>query len=201
MKVILASASPRRKELLGLIIPSFEIMESQEKEVLKEGLLPQEQAQRLAYTKANDVYRRTQGDRMVIGADTIVVKEGKIYGKPKTVPHAKQMIKELLAGDKTHHIITGLSIFIEKDGKYEVHQTYDSVKVYLRDMSDDEIDNWIATGKAMDKAGAYGIQNEFCVFIEKIEGNYTTAVGLPMHRVYEIIRGNFMCEDALLHRC
>lgn len=127
---------------------------------------------------------------MVIGADTIVVKNDKIYGKPKDENQAKEFIKELLEGDKTHDIITGLCILIQKKGQTKEYKTYDKVKVYLKDISDKEIDKWINTGNAMDKAAAYGIQNEFCVFVEKIEGNYTTAVGLPTHKLYDIIIKN-----------
>lgn len=188
MRIILASGSPRRKELLKLIVPNFEILISNINEELKEGLLPPEQVTRLAYIKAKDIFQKTSGNRIIIGSDTIVTKNGKIYGKPKDRNHAKQMIKQLLEGDKVHSIITGLCILIEKDGKYKEFKTFDEVKVFLKDISDREIDRWINTGKAMDKAAAYGIQNEFCVFVEKIEGNYTSAVGLPTHKVYDILK-------------
>ena len=188
MKIILASGSPRRKELLQLIVPKFEIIVSGIDEKLKEGLTPQEQVSRLAYIKAKDVFKKTEGDRIIIGSDTIVTKDGKIYGKPKDRNHAKQMIKELLKGDKVHSIMTGLSVIINIKGEYKEYKTFDEVKVYLKDISDKEIDRWIDTGNAMDKAAAYGIQNEFCVFIDKIEGNYTTAVGLPTHKLYDIIK-------------
>lgn len=188
MKIILASGSPRRKELLELITPKFEVLVSGIDEKLKEGLTLQEQVERLAYIKAKDIYEKTNGDRIIIGSDTIVTKNGKIYGKPKDRNHAKQMIKELLEGDKTHSIITGLSVIIEKDGECKEYKTFDEVKVFLKDMSDKEIDKWIDTGHAMDKAGAYGIQNEFCVFVDKIEGNYTSVVGLPTHKLYDIIK-------------
>lgn len=118
----------------------------------------------------------------------MVVKNGKIYGKPRDQQHAKEMIKELLLDNKTHEIITGLSVIVEKNGEYKEYKTVDKVKVYFKDISDTEIEKWLNTGNAMDKAGAYGIQNEFCVFIEKIEGNYTTAVGLPTHKLYDIIK-------------
>lgn len=188
MKIILASGSPRRKELLKLILPEFDIIVSDVDEKIEEELLPQEQAIRLAYIKAKDVYEKTNGNRIIIGSDTIVTKSGKIYGKPKDRKHAKQMIKELIEGDRTHNIITGLCVIVENDGKYEEFKTFDEVKVFFRDISGKEIDKWLDTGNAMDKAGAYGIQNEFCVFVEKIEGNYTTAVGLPTHKVYDIIK-------------
>lgn len=187
MRVILASASPSRKELLKLVIPKFEVRISKVDEVMQEGLTPEEQVERLAYIKAKSVYDETKGNRIVIGADTMVVKQGKIYGKPKNREHAKEMIKELLEGDKTHEIVTGLSVIIENDEQSKEYRLQDKVKVYLKDMSEDEINKWLETGKAMDKAGAYAIQDEFCVFIEKIEGNYTTAVGLPIHKLYDII--------------
>ena len=102
--------------------------------------------------------------------------------------YAKKMIKELLEGDRSHEVMTGLSVLIKKDDDYKEYKLTDIVKVYFKDISDNEIDRWIDTGKALDKAGAYGIQNEFCVFIEKIDGNYTTAVGLPTHKLYDIIK-------------
>lgn len=190
MRIILASGSPRRKELLELIISKFEIIESKAEEKLIEGLSVEEQATNLAYQKAKLVFSQTDGNRIVIGADTIVVKNGKIYGKPKDEKQAKEFIKELIEGDKAHYIITGLSILTEKDGQTKEYKTYDKVKVHLKNISDEEIEKWLQTGNAMDKAAAYGIQNEFCVFVEKIEGNYTTAVGLPTHKVYDIIIRN-----------
>lgn len=190
MRIILASGSPRRKELLELIIPKFEIIESKAEEKLIEGLSVEEQATNLAYQKAKLVFSQTDGNRIVIGADTIVVKNGKIYGKPKDEKQAKEFIKELIEGDKAHYIITGLSILTEKDGQTKEYKTYDKVKVHLKNISDEEIEKWLQTGNAMDKAAAYGIQNEFCVFVEKVEGNYTTAVGLPTHKVYDIIIRN-----------
>ena len=188
MRIILASQSPRRKELLALIVPKFEVMVSNQEEMFNNTLSVEEQVTEIAYTKAKNVYDRTNGDRIIIGSDTIVTKNGKIYGKPKDRNHAKEMIKELITGEKVHKIITGLSILIEENGILKEYKTYDTVNVYLKDMTDEEIEKWIDTGNAMDKAGAYGIQNEFCVHVEKIEGNYTTALGLPTHKVYDIIK-------------
>ncbi len=189
MKIILASGSPRRKELLTLIIPKFEILVSEVDEKLEAGLTLQDQVTKLAYIKAKDIYEKTSGDRIIIAADTMVVKNNKIYGKPKDKNHAKQMINELLSDDKAHSIITGLCVIIQKDGTYKEYKTFDKVKVFLKNIKNEEIEKWISKGKALDKAGAYGIQDEFCVFVEKIEGNYTTAVGLPTHKLYDIIKG------------
>lgn len=188
MRIILASSSPRRKELLQLIVPKFDVLVSEIDEKLLDGLSVQQQVINLSFEKAKEIYKRTTGDRIIIGSDTIVVKNGKIFGKPKDKNHAKQMIKELLENSKVHSIITGICVIIEENGEYKEYRTYDEVKVFLKEISDREIEKWIDTGNAFDKAGAYGIQNEFCVFVDKIEGNYTTAIGLPTHKVYDIIK-------------
>lgn len=188
MKIILASGSPRRKELLELIIPKFDIIVSGVDEKLQEGLNLQEQVTRLAYIKAKDIYEKTEGNRIIIGSDTIVTKNGKIYGKSKDREQATKTIKKLLEGNKTHSIMTGLCVIIEKDGNYKEYKTYDEVKVFLKEMSDQEIEKWLDTGNWVDKAASYGIQNEFCVFVDKIEGNYHTAVGLPTHKLYDILK-------------
>lgn len=188
MKIILASSSPRRKELLKKIVPKFQIIESKEQEKIEEGLKPEEQAVNLAYKKAKNIYEKTQGNRIIISGDTIVTKNQKIYGKPKNKEHAKQIINELLEGDKNHIIVTGLCIIIQKDNKYYEHKQYDKTKIFFKDITNEEIEKWINTGKAMDKAGAYSLQDEFCIFVDKIEGNYTTAIGLPTHKVYDIIK-------------
>ncbi len=188
MKVILASGSPRRRKLLKMIVPNYEIVISGEEENLENGLNIYEQVMKLSYMKAKNVFERTKGDRLVIGADTIVTKNGRIYGKPNDEEQAKRMLNELLEGDKIHSIITGLSVIVEKNGECKEYKTFDEVKVFFKNMTNEEVDKWIKTGKAMDKAGAYGIQDEFCVFVEKIDGNYTTAVGLPMNKLYDIIK-------------
>ena len=188
MKVILASGSPRRKELLKMVVPEYEIIVSGAEECLTDNLSPEEQVTNLAYIKAKNVFNETKGDRIIIGSDTIVVKSGKIYGKPENKEHAKQMIRELLDGDKTHYVITGLSVIVEKNGECKEYKTFDKVKVYFTDITETEIEKWIDSGEAMDKAGAYAIQGKFGVYVDKIEGNYSTVVGLPIHKVYEIIK-------------
>lgn len=189
MKIILASGSPRRKELLKLVVPEFDIMISGVDEKIDKDLTVEQQVIKLSYIKAKDIYEKTDGDRLIIGADTIVVKNNKIYGKPKNKENAKQIIKELLDGDRTHRVLTGLTVIYEKDGEYKEYKLYDEAKIVLKNISDEEIEKWIATGNAMDKAGAYGIQNEFCVHVEKVEGNYMTVLGLPVHKLYDIVKG------------
>ena len=186
MNFILASNSPRRKELLGMIVHSFDVIPSETSETLREGLNVYEQATYLSYIKAKDVYDRTTGDRIVIGSDTMVVKNNQIYGKPKTKEEAKEMIKML---KNTKHIVyTGLAILEEKDGEYKEILDCDTAEVYFRDMTEKEIEDWVNSGEAMDKAGAYAVQGKFMVFIDKIEGNYQTVMGLPVHKLYDHLK-------------
>lgn len=186
MKIILASKSPRRKELLDILNLDYEIIVSDAEEILEENITIEEQAKKLSYIKAKTVFDKTCGDRVVIGSDTMVVKNNKIYGKPKDEEDAFRMLKELK--NTKHEAITGLAILVEKDGKYEEYLDYDIAEVYFKDMSDEEIRNWINTGKSLDKAGAYAVQEEFIVFIEKFNGNYSTVMGLPIHKVYDIFK-------------
>lgn len=186
MRIILASKSSRRKELLALLNLEYEVIVSQADETLEEGITIEEQAKRLSFIKAKTVFDETTGDRIVIGSDTMVIKNQKIYGKPKDKEDAFKMLKKL-QGTK-HTVITGLAILVEKDGKYEEYLDYDIAEVYFKEISDEEIYNWIDTGKAFDKAGAYAVQGEFMVFIEKFNGNYATVMGLPIHKVYEILK-------------
>ncbi|MBP3708467.1 MAG: septum formation protein Maf [Clostridia bacterium] len=188
MKFILASKSPRRKEILKKIIPEFETIVSNSDEHLTSGMPKKNQVIEISYQKAKEVFDKTEGDRVVIGSDTMVVKDDVIYGKPKSKENAKELIKQLLSGDKMHEVITGICVLAQKDGKIERHDEFDSARIYFTDITDEEIDAWIATGKAMDKAGAYAIQDEFGVFVEKIEGNYSAVVGLSMPKVYSIIK-------------
>lgn len=113
MKIILASASPRRKELMDLMEVPYQVIPSQFDEKRDESLDPEKQVEKLAYGKAKDVLDRTTGDRIIIGCDTLVYKDGKFYGKPKTEDVARKMLEELK--DAYHEVITGLSIFIVKD--------------------------------------------------------------------------------------
>lgn len=186
MKVILASKSPRRKELMDLLGINYEIMVSEADETLEEGLSLEEQSKKLGYIKAKAVFDKTSGDRIVIGSDTLVVKDGKLLGKPKDKQDAINMLN-FLKNDK-HQVITSIAILVEKDGEYTEHLECDIADVYVSDISNEEIEDWLDTGKAYDKAGAYAIQLEFAKFIEKIDGNYNTIVGLPINKVYQILK-------------
>lgn len=186
MRIILASGSPRRKELLTAITKDFEVIVSNSNESFQEGLTIEEQAKRISYLKAKEVFEKTTGDRVVIGSDTMVLKNEKHYGKPKDENEAYQMLLDLQ--NDRNEIITGISILIEEDGRQEEYRDYDIAKVYIAPMNEREIQEWIDTGKAMDKAGAYAVQEEFGKFIERIEGSYATVMGLPIHKVYQIVK-------------
>lgn len=188
MRIILASSSPRRKELLKLITKEFEVIPSDVEEKLQDNVTPKKQVENLSYIKAKSVFDKQEGDRIVIGSDTMVVKNNRIYGKPKNKENAKEIIELLLEGDKTHSVITGLTVLIQENGIYKEYKTSDEVKVYLKNITEQEIENWISTGKAMDKAGAYAANEEFSIFIEKIEGHMATVIGFPVHKAYDLIK-------------
>jgi len=180
---ILASQSPRRKELLSQLGIRFSILPSRAKERFGKGT-PSAQARRLAVEKAEEVVRRlhqrgeTKG--WVLGADTIVVKSGKLLGKPRNAAEASRMLR-LLSG-ATHEVITGLALLPLGLGKPWI--AHESTKVSFRRLSEPEIADYVASGEPMDKAGAYGIQGKAGVFVKRISGDYFNIVGLPMAKLW-----------------
>ena len=186
MKVILASKSPRRKELMDLLNIDYEIIVSNANETFEEGLTLKEQSKRLGYIKAKEVFDKTSGDRIVIGSDTMVLKGDKVYGKPKDKQDAINMLNDLKASK--HEVFTSLAILVQKGNEYKEYIDCDITNVYVSDMTDEEIQKWIEVGNVYDKAGAYAIQEMFGVFIEKIDGNYSTVIGLPINKVYNILK-------------
>lgn len=187
MRIILASKSPRRKEILGMIVDKFEIMVCKEDEVLDNTLSIKEQSIKLAYDKAKNIFNRTNGDRIVIGSDTIVVDENdKIYGKPKDREDAIKILNSIKG--KEHRVFTSLAVLVSKNGKTYEETDCDIAKVYIDNMTDEEIVKWVDTGEAYDKAGAYAVQGRFAKHIEKIDGNFWTVMGLPINKVYNILK-------------
>lgn len=180
-KIILASASPRRKKLLSQIGLNFTIEPSNIKEESKYfsdfGLI----AADLAYQKAKDVAKNHKNS-IVIGADTIVVIDSKILGKPVTEYEAKLMLNEL--SGTWHSVFTGLAL-IDTDSNVIVRD-FEESNVKFRNLSDDQIKNYIKTGESMDKAGAYGIQGKGALLVEKINGCYYNIVGLPLAKLSEM---------------
>ena len=179
-KIILASASPRRKELLTTAGVEFEVLVSEADETIPEGTALKDAAMMTAEKKALAVAENRDG--IVIGADTIVVIDDKILGKPKDEADAFGMLR-LLSG-REHEVITGVCI---TDGeKTEKFAQVSKVRFY--DLTDDEITAYVATKEPMDKAGAYGIQGKGCVLVESIEGDYFNIVGLPVAATVRALR-------------
>lgn len=179
--IILASASPRRRELLSLAGIDFTVQTSNAKEETAPGLTPDETVKQLAKIKAYAVAEKNP-NKVVIGADTVVAAEGKILGKPKTREEAYDMLKSL--SGKTHYVYTGVCIL--KDNAKTVFAEETEVTFY--ELSDDEIYAYIDTGDCFDKAGAYGIQSGGCTLVKKISGDYFNVVGLPVARLVRELR-------------
>ena len=188
MKWILASASPRRKQLLAELIPQFEIIPAKGEEVLPDGCTPTQAVQILARQKAEEIVSQpiAQG-KAVLGADTVVVYDGEILGKPKNKADANRMLN-LLSG-QTHEVLTGVCIaYPQADGSYQYTTSVACTKVVFLPLSQAYIDAYIDSGSPMDKAGAYGIQDGGLV--ERIEGSFSNVVGLPVElckKTYEKI--------------
>lgn len=188
MKIILASQSQRRAAILELAKIDFEIIPSSYEEKISGGLNVEEQSKELAYGKALDVFNNTQGDRAIIGSDTIVVKNNKIFGKPKDRADAIRMLRELQ--NDRHYVYTSLAILIEKQGKYEEYKEVVKTEIIVDPISDSEIIEYVDSEEPYDKAGAYAIQSCFAKYISGIKGNYMSVVGLPIDRVHSILKEN-----------
>lgn len=198
--IILASGSPRRKELLEQIGLEFEICPAKGEEVITT-TIPHEAVLELSRQKAEEVaggiaaylehgipsqlMGEAKGqDILVIGADTVVAYGDKILGKPKDEENAREMLT-LLSGN-THSVYTGVTcVFISADGKTGEHSFYEKTDVSMCPMSPEQIQRYIATGEPMDKAGSYAIQGKCAVYVRKIDGDYNNVVGLPVGRLYQ----------------
>lgn len=185
MRVILASASPRRRELLEQAGISFEILIGSTKEsITKER--PSDIVEELSHAKALGVASAVDTDAVIIGADTIVAKDHQILGKPADEEAAKEMLT-MLQGDR-HQVYTGVTLLVRRDGEWKSKSFHECTEVFMAPMSEQEILEYIATGEPMDKAGSYGIQGRAGVFVERIEGDYYNVVGLPLSRLYRELK-------------
>ena len=178
--IILASASPRRKEILELADLKFDVMPSDAQEITTK-TAPNEVVMELASIKAKDIYEKSEKQSMIVGADTVVAYQGQILGKPTDKADAKRMLT-MLSG-QTHEVYTGVCVI--EDGKTKTF--YEETKVTFYEISDEQIDRYIKTGEPMDKAGSYGIQGKAAVFIKGIEGDYYNVVGFPIARFLQEI--------------
>lgn len=183
-QVILASASPRRRELLTQAGIAFTVKVSDAEEIITESA-PGKIVKELALLKAKAV-AETEEEALVIGADTIVAAEGKILGKPHSREEAFSMLS-MLEG-KTHQVYTGVALIAKEAGKEKLEVFAEKTDVTFYPMTETEIWEYIDTGESMDKAGAYGIQGRAAVYIEKICGDYNNVVGLPVAKLYQKLK-------------
>jgi septum formation protein len=184
---VLASASPRRHALLRLLGAPFTVVPSDVPEVHVPGTEPSALVQHLALEKALAVAHRTP-EALVLGADTVVVHDGEVLGKPADPAEAHTMLRRL--SGQAHCVYTGLAlVHLSTTRRMVVHETTD---VFFAEMDDDEIAAYVETGSPLDKAGAYGIQDDRgALFIRRIEGDYYNVVGLPLHLLYRTLHAHF----------
>lgn len=184
-KMILASASPRRRGLLEQGGIPFTVIPSHAEEKLtttQPGLAVEE----LSYLKCSDIYEKSTEDVVVIGADTVVASEGKILGKPSSKEDAVKMLQSLQG--KAHEVYTGVTIMVREGEENRKKTFHEKTKVVFYPMSEEEIRSYVDTGEPMDKAGAYGIQGKSAIFIKEINGDYNNVVGLPLARLYQELK-------------
>ncbi len=180
-RVILASKSPRRKELMELLHIPFDIIVSDIEEQINEDNDLVKEIEKLSFQKASAVFKDHQ-DALVIGSDTIVKIGNDILGKPKSHEEARKMLKEL--SGNTHEVVTAVTILYK-----DQTETFSSIaKVNFYPLSEEEIETYIASNEPMDKAGAYAIQGDAAKFISSIEGDYYTIVGLPIGELYHRLK-------------
>ncbi|KMY43620.1 septum formation protein Maf [Bacillus sp. FJAT-27916] len=176
MNLILASSSPRRKELLELLGIPFQVKASDVEETYQDGLQPHEIVMELARIKSNAIAETTKNS-IVIGADTIVVSDGRVLGKPKGKADAISMLTQL--SGKVHQVYTGVALV--KEGR--THLFYEKTDVEFWPLDTQDIEQYVLTGEPFDKAGSYGIQGYGSLLVKRIEGDYFTVVGLPVSRL------------------
>ncbi|WP_044892909.1 Maf family protein [Bacillus alveayuensis] len=179
--LILASHSPRRKQLLQLLNVPFDVLGSDIKEKIEPTQFPEEVVQSLAFQKASSI-AKLYPHAYVIGADTVVVYQNNILGKPKDEKDAFQTLMTL--SGQTHHVLTGVSIF---NGNQH-HTFYEQTEVTFWNLTQEEVKDYVKTGEPFDKAGSYGIQKFGSLLVKNIKGDYYNVVGLPISRLYRELK-------------
>ncbi|HIX59338.1 MAG TPA: septum formation protein Maf, partial [Candidatus Blautia gallistercoris] len=181
-KIVLASASPRRRELLEKIGVTFTVVPTEGDEKTTK-TRPEEVVEELAFQKASENRAIQEKDVMVIGSDTVVAVDGRILGKPGSREEAVHML-QMIQG-RIHQVYTGVAVLINEREERRQLVFHEKAQVEVYPMTEEEIQNYVATGEPMDKAGAYGIQGSFAVYVKKIDGDYNTIVGFPVSRFYQ----------------
>jgi len=187
-KIILASASPRRKEILKRTGLKFKVDASGHEEKMRQGLSPQSLARLLSLEKAKSVAGR-HGNALVIAADTFIVFKGKLFGKPHKKEEALRML--LTLNGKAHTVITGFTIIDTDSGKMISRSA--KTKVWFKKLTADEIKSYVKSGEPLDKAGGYAVQGRGAALIKKIEGDFLNVVGLPLRMLVKSLREFGVC--------
>lgn len=180
-KVVLASSSPRRKQLLSKIISEFEIIPSDVEEIYPNTISTMHVSLYLSDLKAYDIHKKYPND-IVIGCDTSVIINDVILGKPKNKTHAKEMLSSL--SNNMHYVVSGITVY-DKDSKYQINSIS---KVYFKNLSIQEIDEYLENDEYKDKAGGYAIQGLANKFIDRFEGEYESIVGLPIIELDKLLK-------------
>ncbi len=186
MRIILASSSPRRQELMKEFNLDFEVMVKPVDERFTGNMSIYDESMQISKRKAKAIFDDVDGDVIVIGSDTIVVQDGIIYGKPKDYQDAVEMLSTF--SDNKHEVISSLCLLVRKDGNIYEEMTYDKCDVYVDKMNIDEINEWINSNDVYSKAGAYAIQEGFGKYIKRVDGDYFSIVGFPVHKLYELLK-------------
>ncbi len=184
-RIVLASASPRRKELLSQIGLEYTVIPSAAEEVRRFSE-PDKMVEDLSLRKALDAAQKAESGTIVIGADTAVAADGIVLGKPKDEDDAVRMLT-LLQG-REHQVYTGVTVLVKRTSESEINTFSEKTEVSIYPMSAEEIRRYVAAGESMDKAGAYGIQGAFAAYVKKIDGCYYNVMGLPIGRLYQELK-------------
>lgn len=187
MKIVLASASPRRKELLGMIVPEFEILAPDVDETPLPLETPAAHAERLSFVKAETVFaitRKRYNNQLVIASDTIVVLDNEILGKPKDYADAFRMLSKL--SGKTHTVFTAVTLIVKNGDKCESLTESETTEVTFKNLSENDITQYLSMIEWRDKAGSYAAQHGGELIIARIDGSYTNVIGFPLRRFFSM---------------
>ena len=183
MSIVLASASPRRRELMEMLgVRDLKIIPAKGEEIAPAGVGPEALVKALSAAKAREVAAACEADDIVIGADTIVWFQNRVYGKPHSPEEAAAMLREL--SGETHQVFTGVTLIQNGKESSEAEMSY----VHFRRLSEREIAAYVATGEPMDKAGAYGAQGKGALFVRGIDGDFFNVMGLPLCRLGQMLK-------------
>lgn len=181
-RIVLASGSPRRKELLALLGWEFDILPAEQEEIIR-GSTPADIVMELSLQKALEVSARTQEEMLVIGADTMVALSNQVMGKPEDEAQACHMLQKLQG--QIHQVYTGVTLVYGSGQRREQYTFYERTNVEMYPMTQEQIQDYVRTGEPMDKAGAYAIQGIAARYVKQIQGEYNNVVGLPVARLYQ----------------